>query len=75
MPHNPSNHWLTIRECGALYMRDHSTILRWCRNGTFFAFGSQVMQVRYGRQWRYFIRQSEPIFHPLDTTPTSPRRT
>lgn len=62
MIHNPLNHWLTVNECAALYLRPPTTIRRWCYNGTFSHFGGQVMQLRFGRYWRYYIRQTLPIF-------------
>lgn len=63
--HCPSNHWLTIDECAAVYLRPPTTIRRWCINGTFSCFGSTVLQVRFGKYWRYYIRQTLPVFHDI----------
>lgn len=71
MTHNPFNHWLTVNECAALYQRNPSTILRWCRNGTFSYFSSQVLQIRSGPCRSYYIRQTLPIFEPI---PSSSKR-
>lgn len=61
MPHNPSNHWLTVNECSALYQRSPRTIRHWISIGTFSHFNAQVLQIRWGNHWHYYIRQTAPI--------------
>lgn len=49
-------HWLTVKEMADTYNRHTTTIKRWCKDGTFSAFGFSVLQL--GPRRRYIRRPS-----------------